>query len=126
MSFEILVRPAIPTPFLNTETKEVVTPSADTEAFIEWGGPPTAASQMVPRTITYKTVRYSSSSGGFGDPPEPPEKPIFRWNEVQRQSHSVRITQAGKPENYVDVEVVDAIAFDTGSAYVVLTFTNPK
>jgi hypothetical protein len=57
----------------------------------------------------------------------PPEgTPEFVLDEKARKSRTVRITSQTDPANHVDVEVIDAIAFESRIGTIVLRFTNSR
>lgn len=130
MSFEIVVRPASAVPVLKNSQQPPAVESADDEAYIGWG---TGSLTLATRNEVYDG--FYGSGGGIGDdfgdypvpPPEPdPEEPQLIWDEVSRVTHTVRITQSGKPENYVDVEVIDQMTFFFLGKYHLFRFKNPR
>lgn len=54
------------------------------------------------------------------------ETPTYVLDEKERKSHTIRITSAANPSDYVDVEVIDTVAFDSPFGTIVLRFNNPK
>lgn len=144
MSFEIIVRPATVTPVLKpgqTSTEPVI---EQEEAYIEWGDGPLG---MADRGDSYDGgYNYNPDTGewepdpgtssgssedfnwedNFDTPPPPETTPKYLFNEIERKVHEVKVAQEGKPENYVMVEVIDAISFDSPFGIYIFTFNNPK
>ena len=128
MSFEIVVRPASAVPVLKSGQQPPTVTSEDDEAYIEWG---TGSLSLASRTEIYDGDYSITPGDGFGDypvpPPEPaPEQPQLIWDEVRRVTHTVRISQPGKPENYVDVEVIDRMTLFFLGKYYLFRFRNPR
>lgn len=130
MSIEVVVRPATATSILRTQTSSPSTVSQDEEASITWGAGPLGT---VERSNAYGTTSYSSGSGSGWDwdsaldtPAPPPETPQFVFDEIERKTHTVRITDPSNSANYVDVEVIDVIAFNSQFGIYIYRFTNPR
>lgn len=121
MSFEVVVRPAGIVAVLKEKPNQQPIATQDDEAYIEWGrGSLNLVDQSTAGDITFNWEDQ------FPETPEDPQTPTFVFDEVARQTHVVRITQDGKPENYVDVEVIDAIAFNGPSGVYVYRFSNQQ
>jgi hypothetical protein len=52
--------------------------------------------------------------------------PEFVLDEKARKTRTVRITSPTDPANHVDVEVIDAIAFESQIGTIVMRFTNSR
>jgi hypothetical protein len=126
MTFEILVRPATAVPVLKQGGTPITPTSGDDEAVIEWGRGPLG---MVERSATLRST-YTSGPGfdwedNFPDTPPPDEeKPEFVFDEISRKTHVVRVSNPTNPENYVDVSVIDVIAFEGPNGIYIFRFTN--
>lgn len=129
MSFEVVVRPAGIVAVLKEKPNQQPIATQDDEAYIEWGrGSLNLSDRSTAGDTDFNWEEQFPDIPQIPDPatPEGQQTPTFVFNEVARQTHVVRITQDGKPENYVDVEVIDAIAFNGPAGVYVYRFTNKQ
>lgn len=127
MSLEVVVRSASATNVLKNQQPLVGIESQDDEAYIEWGSGPLS---MAERNQVYDSGSFNGGSFdlpdfNFDDPPPPEEVKQFYFDEIQRQTHTVRITNPTDPSQYVDVEVIDQIAFNSVFGIYIYRFKNP-
>lgn len=125
MSLEVIVRPAGIVAVLKEKGATQPIATQDDEAYIEWGR---GSLNLVDRTTVTTTIGGNTFNWEtqFPETPQIPDVPTFLYDEVARKTHVVRIMQEGNPENYVEVAVIDAIAFKAPSGVHVYRFTNPQ
>ena len=122
MSFEAVVRPASGVAVLKEKPDGQRIATQDDEAYIAWGR---GSLNLVERSQSFSTGTGNDFNWEEQFPEmDPPVEPTFLFDEVARMTHVVRITQAGTPENYVDVDVIDAIAFKGPGGTYIYRFTN--
>lgn len=94
------------------------------DAYVEWGAASHFAALSKISTIRdpivkppyagFKVTKFGSGGDDEDDNPDDPNEPeveVSQWTETGRETHVIVISNPEDPEQYVIVEVVDAIMF---------------
>lgn len=120
LRMEQIVRPFVDVLSFRAERRQPPVIEDLPEAFIEWGGP-----SQFEFDNSFRNVANSGRSFRVNDDGDDPD-PGTSWSEAGRTTSDVRVENPEDPEQYVIVQRIDSISFNTPGGKISLSLSHPS